>query len=551
MKLSIIGFAVVFPAVAFAQGQDAGQRLQESEEQRRALTALTQPTASQEISVPAVAGPVEETPCFDIDAIIVRDATIFAEEDFAPILTEFAGRCLGKTGINNLIGRISALYADAGYITTQAYVPEQDISQRKLVVTVLEGRVASFVYQRTNAAGEVQNAPPRKIASAMPLAPNDIFQLRDLEHGLEQMNRLPSVQADANLSAADIPGASVITVTERTNDWLRGVFGYDNRGADASGKEQLRFTLEADDLLNINDLWTFNYATSEETNAVSLSLSAPYRKWLFSSAFSYSEEDSPLNATSALFTQTLNSTLTAERLLSRNATTKHWGYLSLGTYRNERFVNLAPLTPQRRSAVRLGWRAEHRAPTYVLATDTRLSFGARFLNADWEDEPADETVPTSDFRVLRNQLTYLRPFESGRQMSLFLTTQVTDEPLFSNEQVGLGGWDTIRGYDNNGMNGDRGITLRSEFGFPARTVSLNSFGGTTDAQVRMFTFFDIGRVQDLANERAETLSSLGAGWSLQIGGVTLDSAIAVPLNEGAQDKNDTLQGFVRISTKLF
>lgn len=545
-----------------AQESDPGERLLEETLRQRQLETLATTGAGQEIATPVAQGPVPEKPCFPIDQIGITGATIYKPERFAQILAEFSGQCLGQVSIGNLLARVTALYADAGYITTRAYVPAQDISARRLTVEVLEGRIEAYVYQQTDAEGAVQTAPPRKVSSALPQRPGDVLQLRDLEHGLEQMNRLRSTQVSANLAAGEAPGTSRIVLTEKKSDPVRGTFGINSRGSEATGRAQLSLGLEIDDLLRINDSWSLSYSGSQNSNALAFGLSAPYRKWLFSLNGSYSEELTPVTATSDLFTQTATLNLTAERLLHRNARSKYFAYGTLGSYWNERYINIAGLTPQHRTAFRLGVRQEHRLEKSVVSADTSLSFGSRILGADWDAANLTSDSPHTDFTKLETRISYLRPLEKGRQVSLYLVGQLADRPLYGNEQFSIGGWDSVRGFTGFGGSGESGAYLRAELSFAASEIDLRDWSRSLgesrlnplrNAQggIRPFAFVDAGHVHARATGQNTSLLSAGFGFSAQLGQSTLNGALAVPLVDvNGQDVGE-VQAFIGLTLKVF
>lgn len=231
-----------------AQGVDPGENLLKEEQRKRQLEQLTQGTGGQEIQTPELQGPIAEAVCFPIKEIELAGVSVLELAAFDQILNEYSGRCLGQVSIGYLLQRITIVYADLGYITTRAYVPAQDIGTQKLVVEVLEGRIEAFVYQQLDAQGQPKAGETRKITTAFPIKAGDVFQLRDIEHGLEQMNRLKSSQANANLAAGQAPGTSQVVITEVKSDWFRGSFGLDNRGSPDTGETQVRFSLEADDV---------------------------------------------------------------------------------------------------------------------------------------------------------------------------------------------------------------------------------------------------------------------------------------------------------------
>ncbi|WP_146193067.1 ShlB/FhaC/HecB family hemolysin secretion/activation protein [Maritimibacter sp. 55A14] len=546
-----------------AQEQDPGRRILEEQRRRERLEELERAQAGQEVVAPEAKGVVREEVCFPIDEIVLTGVTVLKPRVLEPIVAEFSGRCLGQASIGHLLQRISGAYADKGYITTRAYVPAQDISSRELRIDVLEGRIEAFVYTQLDKDGQPRKSPQRKILSAFPARAGDVFQLRDVEHGLEQINRLASSQANANLTAGTAPGTSRVVVTEQKVDTVRGTVGIDNQGADESGETQIRLGLEADDLLRLNDTYTLSYSGAENSNALALSMSVPFRKWLFSANASYSEALTNLSPTSDLFTQTANLGLRAERLIMRDARSKYYVYGALSSYWNERFVNIAALTPQHRSAWRIGFRHEHRLEKAVIAADTALSFGAGFLGADRDPAVPVPGAPQAEYTALEIRINYIRPLENGRQFSLAVIGQIADAPLFSNEQLAIGGWNSVRGYNGFDVSGDSGFFLRSEYRFKASPLDLRDWGKAfktagnwtplRNAQggVSPYLFADMGHVYSRATRTAAYMVSIGAGLTARLGKTTLSGSLAMPLrNENGQTAGE-VQALLSLSAKLF
>ncbi|WP_316015338.1 ShlB/FhaC/HecB family hemolysin secretion/activation protein [Roseobacter sp. HKCCA0434] len=561
VALVAIGMASAgFPIVA--QEADQGARLLEETLREREIEALARSQAGQEISTPDIEGPVAETPCFPVDTITVMGNTVYTEAELASVVSAFSGQCLGETSIGNLLAGITALYADAGYITTRAYVPSQDLSTGGLSIDVLEGRIEAYEYQRSETSDMANPDGPLGIGSVMPQRPEEVFQLRDLEHGLEQMNRLRSTEVNANLIAGEAPGTSRIVLTETRVDAVRGTFGINTQGDEITGRRQVSFGLEADNLLSLYDTWSLRYSGSRDSNALAFGVSAPYRRWLFSLNGSYSEELTPVTANSDLFTQTANANLTVERLLFRDARSKYFAHATLSSYWNERYINIAALTPQHRSAFRVGLRQEHRFEDAVILMDTALSVGTGALGADRDASNLPAGSPRTDFTALDASLTYIRPLENGRQLSVSAVGKLSNRPLFGNEQLSIGGWNSVRGYEGSGAGGDNGLYVRTELAFP--TIAIDADGWTDFSAmreldlfrdirggIRPFAFLDAGYVHSRATERDTSLAGAGIGISAQLGRTTLNATLATPLLDADGHDAGSLQAYIGIEVKAF
>ncbi|MDV0916573.1 POTRA domain-containing protein, partial [Enterobacter asburiae] len=70
-----------------------------------------------------------------------------------------------------------------GYITSRAFLTEQDLSGGQLNIVVLEGRLEAI---------RLEGETPRMLKMAFPGRVGGILNLRDIEQGMEQINRLRS-----------------------------------------------------------------------------------------------------------------------------------------------------------------------------------------------------------------------------------------------------------------------------------------------------------------------------------------------------------------------
>jgi hemolysin activation/secretion protein len=116
----------------------------------------------------------------------------------------------------------------------------------------------------------------------------------------------------------------------------------------------------------------------------------------------------------------------------------------------------------------------------------------------------------SNFFYLRLDATQLRPLFGGTQLYVHVAGQEAMEPLVSNEQIGIGGADTVRGYLESEALGDWGAYDQVEW--RSMKLSVPKWG---ISQYRVFAFFDSGEVwtrDPLPGEHPSTgLESTGVG----------------------------------------
>ncbi|RFA39021.1 hypothetical protein CAL65_02405 [Alkalilimnicola ehrlichii] len=519
------------------------------QERERRLREQQEPQPNVQLEVPAIRErrsiPVDETPCFEIDRILLvgDDAEAFLWALRAADLPgdPATGRCLGAEGISLVMSRVQNAVIARGYITTRVLAAPQDLTQGTLTLTLLPGRVNEI----RPAPGTTARAPLR---NALPMAPGDLLNLRDLEQGLENLKRLPSADADiqvAPVSGLDArPGQSdLLVLYEQRLPW-RVSLSVDDSGSRSTGKYQGSGTLAYDNLLNLNDLMyvSFNHdlgggdSGKRGSRGHTFHYSLPYGYWLLSATHSngrYYQSVAGLNQTYIYSGRNRQSELKLSRLLWRNATNKFSGHVR-GFHRQARnYIDDTEVEVQRR--VTSGWEMglHHRMYLGNAALDAGLNYrrGTGALGA----LPAPEEAfgeGTSRFKIVNADFNLAVPLQLGSRplrYNLSGRLQVDRSPLSPQERFAIGGRYTVRGFDGeSSLTGERGLLLRNELG-----VALS--GGRQE----LYTGLDFGRVDGPSADYLVSRNLAGAAMGLRGAwlGVRYDIFAGVPLYK--PDKFDT------------
>ena len=105
-------------------------------------------------------------PCFELSEI-----SISGWEEVGPrpdAADRLIGSCSSAIDIGAVLNDINLGYQDAGFITTRAYLPAQDVSDGDLEIVVIAGVIEGFVYGDGSAADE-------RLTSAFPVDPGRTF----------------------------------------------------------------------------------------------------------------------------------------------------------------------------------------------------------------------------------------------------------------------------------------------------------------------------------------------------------------------------------------
>ncbi len=540
---------------SFSQSRtDPGVEFLREQEKKRELERLKQARPGKKISV-TKPKKVRDSICFPVNVIRLRGVSVLDPAKLTPLIEKYKDTCMGVQAIGAFIQNINNVYIEAGYITTRAYVPQQDLNDGELLIDVIEGRIEGFLYRVVDKNGNVKAGKPRKIAGAFPIKPGEVFQLRDIEQGLDQINRLVSSQAKVDLLPGSVQGTTIIVITEQKVDQYRGTIGFDNKGSDVTGTDRVRFSLDIDDIFSLNENYSFSYLGTQNTNVLAYNFSIPYGNWALSSYGSYSESLSPITPLSDIFSQTGSATVKLERLLLRDAEKKIYAYGTLGNYWNSRFINISELLPQNRTTISVGLRQEYYGAINVLSLDTGLTFGVPLFGADQDLDNLTFDVPQAEFSKFDLSLSYLHRFKNAA-LSSTIVGQWANEPLFSDQHLTIGGWDSVRGYQGVEVSGERGLLIRNELNFSIpqqnlkKTASSNSITHLIST-LRPYLFFDAGVVNNLASDEISTMFGGGIGIRAAYKRASIDAVLGVPLRTFNSIQPGNFQGLINVTYKLF
>jgi len=542
MRRAYVAAALSIAVMPAAAQVDPGQRLLEELQQRQLEREERREPGRIELKPEARPAPApDDGICFDIDRIELEGVTLLDDQVRDAILARHTGRCLGRTDINALLVALTEAYVARGYVTTRVYIPPQNLSSRVLKLLVIEGRIERL-YMNQDA-----DADRRRAWAAFPAAPGDVLRLQDLEQGLDQLNRVPSARATVQLQPGTAPGGTVVAIEDRPEDAFRGYVGYDNYGQTRTGERRFNLGIEADNVLSLNDTWALVYAGSLDTNAIAGTGSIGLGHWTLAASASYSEFLERLTADVELFGRSTVAGLQIERLLDRTSTNKTSIAFLLDRKWSRRFVNDVELIPQDLTVARLGPRSQVRFPQGILFADGALSVGLTALGASRDPDGLPHDAPAAQFTKFEAGLTWLGRLEAAT-LRASIRGQYSLDPLYSSEQVVLGGANSVRGFAEAVAFGDSGWFTRNELAFVLRQGALELAGSDWSRDVQPYVFLDGGQVFLRAGRSDRTLAGAGVGLRLARRPLSFDLALAYPF---IQDDLPRQEFYFRVALQLW
>lgn len=459
--------------------------------------------------------------CFVVKTIEVAGATLLPADRVNAAVRPWQGRCLSLTEINGILEALTALYVDRGYVAARAYVPEQDLSQGRLRLTMVEGRMDDIVLKGNGGtAGQ--------IATAFPGVKGKPVNLRQVEQGVDQINRLNSAKAGVALEPGKTLGGTVLAVTiDRKKPWSVSLSS-DNLGSPSTGIYQSRVDAGLDNLLGINDVWQFSYQRSMEksplffsaerpnSDTATASVSLPYGALTAGIDGSWSQYHSNIAGQFSTIDTSGQSVSVAPyltMLLDRDQVSKTWITSRFTWKSTDNFLLGSHVDASSRAlsiaSLELGHSRQFLGG--MLSATLAYQKGLALFGA-FDDADAPAGSPKGQFGKVTASLAYNVSEDWGLGSIAFssrLSGQWSDDPLFASEQMAIGGYGSVRGPRDALLSAGNAFYVRNELSYllpePSSKPLADAIG-----RVEPYVGLDIGRTFGGEAEGSETGTLLGA-----------------------------------------
>jgi hemolysin activation/secretion protein len=519
------------------------QQLIHQQERQRALESqltpsekdirlLDTPARSKQLDFP------HEIVCFVIKQIILsdRDALPFTVPLYA-LARQAEGRCLGSEGVNLLMTELQNQLINYGYITTRVVAPPQDLTTGTLTLHLAKGTVSALRYKE----GSHIYA---KLTNTMPVNVGDLLNLRDIEQGLENLQRLPTARAEMELIPGENPGESDIVITRSQSKYWRVGVSLDDSGSRGTGRYQGGLTLYLDNPFQLSD--SFYISGGRELDGASdrygtqnflIHYSVPFGYWQFSTTASgnkYYQTVAGIPSNYQYSGRSRNLNFQLSRIIHRNETQKTTLNYGVTLRRSHNYIDESEIEVQQRKTTswQLGLQHRHYLGQNTLDLGIQYQKGVRWFGAlQAPEEFIDEGTALSE--LFRYNLGLSVPFsvkDKSLRYNLDLQGQHTRRgSLTPQDRFSIGGRWSVRGFDGE-------LTLAADRGFYVRQeVAL-----TMDPHRETYLGIDYGQVYGPASELllGHHLSGGALGVRGSLLGVNYDAFASIPIYKPELLKTD-------------
>ncbi|MEN4543364.1 ShlB/FhaC/HecB family hemolysin secretion/activation protein [Pantoea agglomerans] len=512
------------------------QRLQQDQQQRDALTQAHQVELQKSESAPA------SGPCFEINQISLQQASLITSDTQKRLVAPYINQCLSLDRINQLVRAISEWYVQRGYITSRAFLTEQNLSHGTLNITVLEGKLEAI---------HLQGASARQLNMAFPTRAGRILNLRDIEQGMEQINRLRTTPVQIEIIPSTQPGYSIVNLTSTPEFPLTLGLNMDNSGQRSTGIGQLSASLVGNDLLGVADRWFVSGGRSSafsdwrDAQNFQAGVSVPYGYGLLDYSYSWSNYHSRFNANSFDWYSNgdnISNRLSGSWVLFRNGQIKTGLQLGLNHYVSHNWLNetLLESSSRKLTSLQIGFNHTQKIAGGVATLNPMLSRGMPWFDAE-SDKGKSDDFPKAEFRKWSVSSSYQRPVTQKMWWLSSFYAQWSPDRLYGSERLTIGGENSVRGYKEQYLSGDVGGYLRNELNYSLFTLPAIGEVSTTLA-------LDGGWLQSDKQDRyaAGTLWGSSLGLGTRNAHVSTQLSLGIPVSYPNYLAPDRLSVYARV-----
>jgi hemolysin activation/secretion protein len=480
-------------------------------------SAADPPPANPSSSAPAAAASEPKKEVFDINEFRILGNTVLPTKVIEQAVYPYEGPRKTIEDVQAARAALEKAYHDAGYGTVFVDVPEQDVGPGIVRLRATEGR-----FDRVRVTG-ARYVSGRKLLAELPVVKEGaVPQLPALQSQLTAMNaESPDRSVVPVLKAGRTPGTVDLDLQVQDTLPLHGGVTLNDRYTPDTTRLRSTLDLSYGNLFQDNQSLAFEYQSApqrlNDERVLSLTYVAPLgfgRNLL------------------ALFAVDTHSDVAAVGALSLLGTGDVYGahfihpFADGGTYsQNLNFgadfkdfsqtidvVGAAPdKTPIRYINWSLVYSLTHSTPAHDTSINLGVDFGISGLPNDNNQFDFKRYGAQGDYLYLKGSVEQRQLLLLGMSIDAKVGFQIADSPLVSNEQFGLGGIDSVRGYLESIELADDGVTTQIEL----RTPTWNLGSNPANNHIGGYVFYDTAYAwvsQPLpSQEQTFSLESAGVG----------------------------------------
>ncbi len=446
------------------------------------------------------------------------------------VLQSYIGRPVSLSSLDQMVKDVIVAYREGDRPVVDVLIPEQDITSGVVQLVVIESKLARIRVEGVDADKE------EFIRSQMRIKKGEVIRASDVLRDLSWVNRSPYRKIDMVYAPGYEFGTTdvILKSYDTRANWF--YLGYEDSGVDYLGQDRFIFGFNFGDVFGPNRSLSYQYTGDldfEHVRASSLvyTQALPWRHW-FTVLASYADINSdpiPIGGGNTLDSDGENTQISGRYSIPLDGTANRQREMDFGfdwksNGNNLEFIDFSNAGNTQIFGSRveifqfsLGYQETIQHRRGVSQFNIRGVYSPGGFNDQNSDATFDASrrLSTADYFYAIASFEHQRRLHDDWSLRFKIEGQDANRNLQPSEQLGAGGYDTVRGFDQRVARGDHGFWSTVELYTPELSLGrIFDWENETDS-LRFLAFFDaanLGNEDLLPNEASYMqMGSVGVG----------------------------------------
>ena len=435
---------------------------------------------------------------------VITGIQTLQQADFREKLQPYLGKPATMATLNKISRDVIDYYRREGFPVVNVVVPRQTVRDGVIQFVVTEAKVGKVIVEGAKWFS------PDKFKDEVSLREGETVDGDQLQEDVRWLNTNPFRSTDLAFQPGEAPGTTDVILEVNDRMPLRFFFTYDNYGIDLTGKNRLSTGFNFGNLFNLDQQLNFQYTTT--TQQIFNSLNAysgswivpfPWRNYLtIYGAYAGSQAEIAPNNTLTGDSWQVSARYNAPLPMIFEYTHEVYGGFDFKQSSNSLLIFNTPIQGgggfglYNVFQLTAGYSGNIPDPIGSTSFEVAGFYSPGGLGTLNDQDTYSQIRTNADPDYGYGKLNLKRGFVLPLNFSLTgaFNGQVTTSNLMPTEQYGLGGYNTVRGYDERVANGDNAWVVNVEFRTPPGSIAKIFDNQEIDDRIQFLGFWDYGFV---------------------------------------------------------
>lgn len=469
--------------------------------------------------------PLETTftgPKIFVKSIGLDGVETFPIENFKPILAKYENREVYESELKDALTReITREYLKKGVIAA-CFIPPQELAEGVVKLQVIESKMGNV---------EVTKArfyPRDRLNFYWPIKAGEVLRYDKISRALQFMNKNPDREVKATLLAGKKPGTTDVLLSQKDKFPIHVTASLDNEGSVSTGKMRNGAGLVDNNALGLDDTILAGYSGSNDSIGWYIYHKLPVSAFGTNIVYGFSRTTAEPAKEFKVY-DICSEAETASAFVYQDLFQKdnYKGDVFAGIDAKNKHVVSAPLggtlNVDKLRILRTGISLVDRDADNVTYIRPEFSQGLSFLGALRKNEFSSRGAGNT-FSTFSLDAQFIHKFRNNIRSQIRFSGQAASEKLTPQEELYMGGIDSVRGYPSGDYLADTGFASNFELLVPAfflpDTVKMPYGERPLNEEITGIFFFDYGygekRGQIQGEQNLRRMASVGAGIRIRV-----------------------------------